>query len=80
MWVGYRRVALEGMPEAIMQRPGGLVNVRIDPDTGELANANNPDAIFEVFRVENVPKSSADTKQPDVFLEESAPGSIPDLF
>lgn len=80
MWIDYMRIALEGMPVSIMDRPDGLVNVRINPETGELANANDPDAIFEVFRVENAPKAKTEIKQPDVFLQESDPGSIPDLF
>jgi penicillin-binding protein 1A len=78
MWIDYMKVALEGMPESIMERPKGLVNVRIDPNTGQLANANNPDAIFEVFRVENAPKALEETKQPDVFLQESESSSIPE--
>ncbi len=80
MWIDYMKVALEGMPESIMKRPGGLVNVRINPDTGELANANDPDAKFEVFRIEKTPKAKTETKQPDVFLQESESSSIPDLF
>ena len=80
MWIDYMRVALDGIPESIMKRPEGLVNVRINPETGELANANDPDAKFEVFRVENAPKAKAETKQPDVFLQESESSAIPDLF
>lgn len=80
MWIDYMKVALEGMPESIMKRPEGLVNVRINPDTGELANVNDPAAKFEVFRIENAPKAKTETKQPDIFLQESESGSIPDLF
>jgi penicillin-binding protein 1A len=78
MWIEYMKVALDGMPESIVERPEGLVNVRIDPVTGELANANNPEAIFEVFRIENAPKTTAETNQPDVFLQESDTRSIPE--
>jgi penicillin-binding protein 1A len=78
MWIDYMKVALDGMPESIMERPKGLVNVRIDPVSGQLANANNPDAIFEVFRIEYAPKSTAETKQPDIFLQESEVDSIPE--
>jgi penicillin-binding protein 1A len=35
-----------------------MVTVRIDPKTGKLASPNNPDAIFEIFRVENVPQET----------------------
>ena len=80
MWIDYMKVALEGMPESIMKRPEGLVNVRINPETGELANANDPDAKFEVFRAENAPKARTQNKQPDVFLQETESGAIPDLF
>ncbi len=78
MWLDYMKVALDGMPESIVERPEGLVNVRIDPVTGELANSNNPNAIFEVFRTENAPKTTAETNQPDIFLQESETGSIPE--
>lgn len=78
MWIDYMRVALEGMPESFMARPDGLVNVRIDPETGHLANANNPNAIFEVFRVENTPQTSNGTKQPDIFIQDNDAGSITD--
>jgi len=78
MWIDYMRVALDGMPESIMERPKGLVNVRIDPVSGQLANASNPDAIFEVFRIEHAPKSTVETKQPDIFLQESETNSIPE--
>lgn len=78
MWIEYMRVALEGMPESIMERPEGLVNVRIDPKTGQLANASNPDAIFEVFRLEHAPKSTTQTKQPDVFIQDNEAASTPE--
>ncbi len=78
MWIEYMRVALEGMPESIMERPEGLVNVRIDPETGQLAHASNPDAIFEVFRLEQAPESTTETKQPDVFIQENEATSTPE--
>jgi len=78
MWIDYMKVALDGMPESIMERPKGLVNVRIDPVTGKLTNASNPDAIFEVFRIENAPKTTTETKQPDIFLQDSESSSIPE--
>lgn len=78
MWIDYMKVALDGMPNTIMERPKGLVNARIDPVTGQLATANNPDAIFEVFRIEQAPSSIAETKQPDVFLQNPGSGAIPE--
>ena len=55
MWIEYMRVALENTPETNLERPAGLVNARIDPKTGKLAPADQADAIFELFRSENVP-------------------------
>lgn len=55
MWIDYMRVALDGIPESVLVEPPGLVTARIDPATGKLASADNPDAIFEVFRANNVP-------------------------
>jgi penicillin-binding protein 1A len=78
MWIEYMRVALDGTPEAIMERPEGLVNVRIDPETGQLAHASNPNAIFEVFRLEHAPKSTTETKQPDAFIQENEATSTPE--
>ncbi len=56
MWISYMRAALQGRPETPLEQPAGIVSVRIDPDTGELAHANQADAIFEYFRSENVPQ------------------------
>lgn len=57
MWVDYMRDALAGAPESQMERPAGLVTVKIDPTTGLLAAANDPNAVFESFREGNVPKA-----------------------
>jgi len=55
MWIDYMREALQGLPPRPLERPPGLVTVRIDPKSGLLAPAGHPKAIFETFRVENVP-------------------------
>ncbi len=65
MWIDYMREALNGVPEIEREPPEGLVTVKIDPDTGLLASSNLPSAIFETFRVEDVPQaSSASTASP----------------
>ena len=56
MWIDYMREALRGLPEAALETPPGLVTVRIDPETGQLVGAGFPDAQFEIFREENVPR------------------------
>ena len=56
MWRDYMRVALAGIPERPLERPAGMVTVRIDPETGRLAGPGNDDAIFETFRPGHVPE------------------------
>ena len=55
MWVKFMRTALAGVPERIPAPPEGLVKVRINPDTGRLAAASDPDALFETFRAATLP-------------------------
>lgn len=59
MWIDYMREALRGRPEATMKQPEGIISVRIDAETGQFAAADNPNAIFELFRVENEPQASS---------------------
>jgi len=56
IWVDYMSVALEGMPESPLKQPDGLVSIRIDPETGNRAYPGQPNAMFEIFREENIPK------------------------
>lgn len=58
IWIDFMRDALEGIPEAALKQPDGLVTVRIDPETGLLAGADHPGALFETFRAERVPTKS----------------------
>jgi penicillin-binding protein 1A len=57
MWVNYMGDALEGVPERPLQRPPGVVAVRIDRETGLVTSADDPDAMFEVFRAGTVPRA-----------------------
>lgn len=70
IWIDFMELALEGSSDTIQELPEGLVSVRINPNTGKRARANNPDAIFEYFRIENVPQfedqSTAETDKSDL--------------
>ncbi|MDI9246741.1 penicillin-binding protein 1A [Marinobacter sp. CHS3-4] len=55
IWLDYMATALQGEPSSLMPRPNGIVNVRIDPETGKRARAGAEGAIFEVFREEDAP-------------------------
>lgn len=37
IWLDYMEVALEGAPSSFMPRPNGIVNIRINPETGQRA-------------------------------------------
>ncbi len=60
MWIDYMRYALDGEPERGMVQPTQMVSVRIDSQTGKYTTANNPKAIFEIFREENAPQPEPD--------------------
>ena len=55
MWIAYMREALKGTQERNVEPPEGIVTVRIDPATGQLAGASHEGAVFESFRKERVP-------------------------
>ncbi len=55
IWIDYMKTVLNTMPESLAPTPPGIVNVRIDPQTGLLAPADFPNAVFEVFRKEYAP-------------------------
>lgn len=62
MWINYMREALKGLPEKPLIQPAGIVTVRIDPESGLLAGSGFPNAIFESFRKQYVPKQTAEAK------------------
>ena len=78
IWIDYMKTALKNTPKSVMQRPKGLITVRIDSKTGEATNPSNPDAMFETFRLENAPKTSTNEKQSDILLKNDGAISIPE--
>jgi len=64
IWINYMREALLDSPEAERPLPAGIVHVRIDPDTGQLASSGQRNAIFEYFREEHVPRQNAQEEGP----------------
>ncbi len=56
-WTYFMRTALAGAPRHPVPMPDGLVTVRIAPDTGLLASADNPNGIMEKFIEGNLPKA-----------------------
>jgi penicillin-binding protein 1A len=63
LWIDYMAVALEDIPERAYEKPGGIVAVRIDPNTGLRAKPGNPDAVFEYFTPDSVPDAGSGTRR-----------------
>jgi penicillin-binding protein 1A len=57
IWMTFMSGALEGRPESSQPMPDGLVNARIDPETGRTARPDSDNALFEVFKEEDAPPS-----------------------
>ncbi len=55
IWIDYMGTALDGVPESLPTQPPGIVTMRIDPETGAPAAANQENAIFEFFLAEHAP-------------------------
>ena len=68
MWIAYMKEALKGRGARHVEPPEGIVTVRIDPETGQLAGASHEGAVFESFRKERAPSK----------LVEPAPGGEAD--
>jgi len=79
MWMQYMGEALAGSAIVKREQPDGLVTVRIDPKTGLLARSGQTDAIFETFRVEEVPQVGVENRAPGSGPR-STGGSVEQLF
>jgi penicillin-binding protein 1A len=71
IWVHFMREALKSVPQKKRVMPDGLITLRISPETGMLASAENPDAIVETFMSDHLPSDGAlvdggaNTQSPD---------------
>ncbi|MCV6637747.1 penicillin-binding protein 1A [Candidatus Albibeggiatoa sp. nov. NOAA] len=65
MWIDYMRQALQSYKVRSLAMPQGIVSAKIDPATGFLATSQTPNAKFEYFYKENVPKRYAIYKPTD---------------
>jgi penicillin-binding protein 1A len=59
MWIGFMSEALAGTAERPLARPPGIVEYRIDPATGRIANDCRFDSIFEKFDIDHLPEREA---------------------
>jgi penicillin-binding protein 1A len=74
IWIDFMAEALRDTPTSLVPKPPGLVTVRISPDTGLLARSDDGSAIFETFRIDQVPDADENaTASPYEEPKESEP-------
>ncbi|MFA5959839.1 MAG: penicillin-binding protein 1A [Tatlockia sp.] len=55
LWIDFMKIALTNLSEQVILPPENVVALRIDPKTGLLAKNNQPNAITEYFRQQDLP-------------------------
>lgn len=63
IWMEFMREALKDLPNEPLHPPEGVVQVRIDPKTGKVANPDQDNVMLEYFRAENSPALNADHRK-----------------
>jgi penicillin-binding protein 1A len=61
MWIDYMREALAHSPERTMPRPPGIVEYRINPQSGLIASDSTRDSVFEKFDIDHLPEREPDS-------------------
>ncbi len=56
IWMSYMKEALKNEPNEAIKVPEGLVNIQIDPETGDAVPPETEGAVFEVFREAYAPE------------------------
>jgi penicillin-binding protein 1A len=67
IWIDFMREALANVPESRLERPGGLIDLRVSTSTGMLTDQSDPTAVFETFMVEHLPSAT----------DGGVPGTVP---
>jgi penicillin-binding protein 1A len=67
MWIDYMREALLRSPERVLPRPPGIVEHRINPQSGLIASDGARDSVVEKFDIDYIPEREADTDVVDSF-------------
>lgn len=57
IWIHFMREALRNVPSSTLPRPDGLIDLKVSPSTGTLADPLDPDAIRETFMVQFQPRA-----------------------
>jgi len=70
MWMAFMGKALHGVSEKKLERPTGLITVRIDPKTGQATSSDDPNSILETFRADNIPQPTGTTSGSGKVMEQ----------
>lgn len=70
IWIDFMRDALDGVPEQVMPQPPGVVNLRVDRETGQPTYPNSRSAIDEVFLAEFAPDPAPAIEKGDATNDE----------
>jgi penicillin-binding protein 1A len=70
IWIDFMREALDGVPERVLPQPPGVVNLRVDRETGQPTYPSNSSALDEVFLAEFAPDPAPTVDKGNVSGEE----------
>jgi penicillin-binding protein 1A len=65
MWIQFMEASLKGKPDLGVQQPSGIMSIRVDPLTGSLAAATDPQAISEYFMEPYLPTGDGEENKGD---------------
>ena len=65
IWMKFMAEALRDVPNQPLRQPNGIVRVRINAETGQLASHDQDNTIFEYFRDENSPVADINERRLD---------------
>ena len=80
IWVHFMRDALLGAPERSYPKPDGLVTVRIDRRTGELAGAASSDFVFETFETGTEPRAITQDELLDPYAQDETAIELEEVY
>ncbi len=73
IWIDFMDEALAGVPETLMLQPPGVVNLRVDKETGIPTSSVDSTSVDEVFLAESAPDASSTLKRQETNVEDIRP-------
>ena len=73
MWMQFMEASLKDKPDLGVPQPSGIMNIKVDPLTGSLAQANDPQAISEYFMEPYLPTGDVDATKTDPAAPNGSP-------